>query len=76
MPIYQNIQQNLSFIILKSFAEKTIHIGNKYKSKKIKDYGEELLKYITNFNVLKVNEILTKFPSLISKYIEYQSVVF
>ena len=72
LPVYQNIQQKLSFIILKGFADKILLIGKKFNNIELINYGEELLQYITNFNVIKVNEILTKFPSLISEYISYQ----
>ncbi len=69
LPVYQNIQKQLSFIVLRGFAEKVIKIGKKHNNLQLKDYGIDLLEYITTFNVLKVNDILAKFPSLIGEYI-------
>ncbi len=68
-PVYQNIQKQLSFIVLRGFAEKINSIGEKYNNRQLQDYGNKLLENIVTFNVLKVNSILSKFPSLISEYI-------
>lgn len=68
LPIYQNIQRGLSFIMIKNFAEKIVELGINNNNNKIKDYGEELLDHVTSFNVFKVNEILNDFPSFISQF--------
>lgn len=69
LPVYQNIQKQLSFIVLRGFAEKIIIIGNKHNNRQLKDYGNILLEYITTFNVMKVNDTLSEFPSLVSEFI-------
>jgi len=76
LPAYQNLQKQLSFIVLKGFAEKIIKIGEKYNNLQIKEYGILLLEYITTFNIAKVNESLSLFPSLISDYINQEPINF
>lgn len=76
LPAYQNLQKQLSFIVLKGFAEKIIKIGEKYNNLQIKEYGETLMEYITTFNIAKVNETLSLFPSLISNYIKQEPIIF
>lgn len=68
LPIYQNIQRGLSFIMIKSFAEKIISIGKRHNNNKIKEFGDQLFDYVTSFNVVKVNKQLELFPSLVSEY--------
>ena len=68
LPIYQNIQRGLSFIMIKGFAEKTLELGNRYNNIKIIDFGEQLFDYVTSFNIVKVNKQLEKFPSLVSEF--------
>ena len=68
LPIYQNIQRGLSFLMIKNFAEKIVTLGKNYNNNKITDYGEQLLDYVTSFNVFKVNETIEKFPSFISQF--------
>jgi len=69
LPIYQNIQRGLSFIMIKNFGEKIVELGKSNNNNKIKDYGEELLDHVTSFNVLKVNQVLDDFPSFISQFL-------
>ncbi len=68
LPAYQNIQTGLSFIMIKSFAEKIIEISRKYNNKKLRDYGDDLFEYVTSFNIVKVNNQLEEFPSVISEF--------
>jgi PAS domain S-box-containing protein len=71
LPIYQNIQRGLSFIMIKNFAEKIIELGKKHDNALIIDYGEKLLESVTSFNVMQVNEQLEKFPSFISQFLDF-----
>lgn len=73
LPIYQNIQRGLSFIVIKNFAEKIVELGKTYNNNKIKDYGDELLDHVTSFNVFKVNQLLDDFPSFISQFMGISS---
>ncbi|MBN2664111.1 MAG: PAS domain S-box protein, partial [Bacteroidales bacterium] len=73
LPIYQNIQRGLSFIMIKNFAEKIVELGKTYNNKKIKDFGEKLLDHVTSFNVFKVNQLLDDFPSFISQFMGISS---
>ncbi len=73
LPIYQNIQKGLSFIMIKNFAENILNLGKKYSNNKIIDFGERLLEQVTSFNVMKVNEILDEFPSFISQFMGISS---
>ncbi len=68
LPIYQNIQRGLSFIMIKNFAEKIIALGENYNNNKIKDFGEKLLDHVTSFNVFKVNQVIDEFPAFISQF--------
>lgn len=71
LPIYQNIQRGLSFIMIKNFAEKIINLGKIHENQKIIEFGEQLLDYVTNFNVIKVNEQLENFPTFISHFLGF-----
>jgi len=75
LPIYQNIQRGLSFIMIKNFAEKIVKLGKKHDNKKIIDFGETLLDYVTSFNVMKVNEQLDNFPSFINQFMGFTSKI-
>ncbi len=75
LPIYQNIQRGLSFIMIKNFAEKIVKLGKKHDNKKIIDFGEQLLDYVTSFNVMKVNEQLDNFPSFINRFMSFTSKI-
>ena len=68
LPVYQNIQRGLSFIMIKNFAEKILTLGKTHSNQKIIDYGEQLFDAVTSFNVVKVNKQLEKFPPLISEF--------
>ncbi len=69
LPIYKNIQKNLSFILIKGLAEQLKNIGEKFDDEEINSFGTELLEYITTFNVIKVNEMISKFPNFAAKYL-------
>lgn len=69
IPIYQNIQKGLSFLMIKNFAEKIIQIGKKYQNNRLIDYGEKLFDGLTSFNISKVNSLLDTFPSFIGEII-------
>lgn len=68
LPVYQNIQRGLSFIMIKNFAEKVVKLGKTYNNSKIIEFGETLFDYVTSFNVVKVNNQLEKFPNLVSEF--------
>ncbi len=74
IPIYQNLQRALSFIILKTFIERIDNISQKYSLQELSQYKEKLNEALTEFDVARVNEILSEFPSVISKYIGYESI--
>jgi PAS domain S-box-containing protein len=76
IPIYRNIQKNLSFILIKGFAEQIKLLGMKFKEENIENFGDQLLDYVTNFNVVKVNEMINRFPSFVSKYMNTKSIDF
>lgn len=69
IPIYQNIQKGLSFLMIKNFAEKIIQVGKKYQNNRLTDYGEKLFDGLTSFNISKVNSLIDTFPSFISEII-------
>ncbi len=71
LPIYQNIQRGLSFIMIKNFAEKIINLGKIHENQRIIEFGDQLLDYVTSFNVMKVNEQLENFPSFISHFLGF-----
>jgi len=76
LPIYRNIQKNMSFILIKGFAEQIKLLGMKFKEENIEVYGDELLEFVTNFNVIKVNELIGRFPSFASKYLNSKTIDF
>lgn len=76
LPIYRNIQKNMSFILIKGFAEQIKLLGMKFKEEGIEKYGDELLEFVTNFNVLKVNEHIGNFPTFASKYLNSKLIDF
>jgi len=71
LPIYQNIQRGLSFIMIKNFAEKVVKLGEKHENQQIIEFGEQLIEYVTTFNVTKVNYQLEQFPSFISRFLGF-----
>ncbi|MEA3451153.1 MAG: tetratricopeptide repeat protein, partial [Bacteroidota bacterium] len=71
LPIYQNIQRGLSFIMIKNFAEKVVALGEKHENQQIIEFGEQLIDYVTTFNVTKVNKQLEQFPSFISRFLGF-----
>lgn len=70
LPIYQNIQRGLSFILLKNFGDKIVAIGKKYNNNKLQDYGENLLDSLTSFNIQKINKLLSNFPLFINELLQ------
>jgi len=69
LPIYKNIQKNLSFILIKGLAEQLKNVGANFKEDKIIAYGDQLLESVTSFNVIKVNEVIKDFPTFAAKYL-------
>ncbi len=72
LPVYQNIQRGLSFLMIRSFAEKIIQVGQKHKNNKLIEYGEELLEALNSFNVIEVNKIIERFPAFISQFMQFR----
>ncbi len=72
LPVYQNIQRGLSFLMIRSFAEKIIQVGQKHKNNKMIEYGEELLDALNSFNVVEVNKIIEQFPAFISQFMQFR----
>jgi hypothetical protein len=73
IPIYQNLQRALSFVILSNFIEKLQQIGKDFNLADIQDYAKNLQIALEDFDVPKVNELLTQFPVLINRYIGYET---
>ncbi len=76
IPIYQNLQRALSFLILKNFVERMQHTAKKFNLSDLNDYAQKLELALNEFDVQEVNKLLAQFPAIISKYIGYETVSF
>ena len=76
IPIYQNLQRVLSFIILKSFIERMLQVAKKFNLLDLEQYAKKLESALTEFDVEEVNNLLSQFPVVINKYLGYQTTTF
>ncbi len=76
IPMYQNLQRALSFVMIKSFAERIEAVGNKFNLNDMKDYASKLRSALEEFDVMRVTDLLSQFPALINKYIGYETISF
>ncbi len=76
IPMYQNLQRALSFVMIKSFVERIESVGDKFHLKDLKTYAAKLQTALEEFDVIRVTELLSQFPALINKYIGYETISF
>ncbi len=76
IPIYQNLQRALSFLILKNFIERMQQTAERFKLTELKTYAQKLEQALHEFDVQEVNRLLAQFPAIISKYIGYETITF
>ena len=76
IPMYQNLQRALSFVMIKSFIERIQAIGNKFNLNDLRAYAEKLQAALEELDVIHVTELLSQFPALINKYIGYETISF
>ncbi len=76
IPIYQNLQRVLSFVILKNFIERLEQVANEYNLTDLDRFAKKLDAALTDFDVAAVNELLSQFPVVISKYLGYEQATF
>ena len=76
IPIYQNLQRVLSFVILKNFIERLEQVANEFNLTDLDRFAKKLDAALTDFDVAAVNELLSQFPVVISKYLGYEQATF
>jgi two-component system sensor histidine kinase/response regulator len=65
--LWKNTKEKNFIDNYKEFAEELIETGKKYKSDEIIKYGEEILKEVNNFDIVKINELFELYPKLVNK---------
>lgn len=76
IPMYQNLQRALSFIMIKTFIDRINSMSQKYQLSDLKKYASQLQAALEEFDVIKVTEIISQFPNLVNKYIDYNTITF
>ncbi len=76
IPIYQNLQRVLSFVILKNFIERLEQVANEFNLTDLDRFAKKLDAALTDFDVAAVNDLLSQFPVVISKYLGYEQATF
>ncbi len=76
IPMYQNLQRALSFVMIKSFIERIEAVGDKFNLIDMKTYASKLQAALEEFDVMRVTDLLSQFPALINKYIGYETFSF
>ena len=74
IPIYQNLQRAISFVLLKNFIDHLEEIASKFNLPDLNDYAKKLNIATEEFDIEQVNKLLSEFPVIINKFIGYETI--
>ena len=65
MPIWEQMNGFIELEPIETFAEQLIQLGMKYDAPFICDYGNQLLDYAQEFDIILIEKKLNEFPNIV-----------